>query len=184
MRHILLLLTILWGTTSVGQTLGKGIYKGQKLPFTICYLSYTDSTIEVEYFFQKGGQIFGHIPAKKLEIGMESFATKPAFKSQDDSIMAYIKADHFLVKRKGSDKVKVYNSADTQATITTLRNRNRLFSFSQKLYDEHKVRPNFDQQKFWDKLHSYELDKYISLDSEKFNAKLNETRADLNKNWL
>ncbi|MCE2786816.1 MAG: hypothetical protein ACK44P_09930 [Bacteroidota bacterium] len=66
MRQILLIATILWTTNSFGQTLEEGIYKGQKMPFTICYLTYTDSTIEVEYFFQKGGQIFGHIPAKKL----------------------------------------------------------------------------------------------------------------------
>ncbi|MBK7853940.1 MAG: hypothetical protein IPJ79_02680 [Bacteroidetes bacterium] len=182
--RLLLIATILWTTTSFGQTLEKGIYKGQKLPFTICYLTYSDSTIEVEYFFQKGGQIFGHIPAKKLEIGIESFATKPAFKSQDDSIMVFIKTDHYLIKRKGSDKVKVYKSADTQRTITTLRNRNILFSFSQRLFDEYKVKPDFDQQKFWDKLHSYNLDRYITLDNEKFNAKLDETRADLKKNWL
>ena len=184
MRQILLIATILWTTISVGQTLGNGIYKGQKLPFTICYLTYTDSTMEVEYFFQKGGQIFGHIPAKKLQINMESFATKPAFKSQDDSITVFIKTDHYLIKRKGSDKVKVYKSADTQTTITTLRNRNKLFSFSQRLFDEYKVRPNFDEQKFWTKLHSYDLDKYITLDNKKFNTKLDETRADLKKNWL
>lgn len=184
MRQLFLIVTLLWATISVGQTLGKGIYKGQKLPFTICYLTYTDSTIEVEYFFQKGGQIFGHIPAKKLEIKMESFATKPAFKSQDDSITVFIKTDYFLIKRKDSDKVKVYNSADSKQTITTLRNSNRLFSFSQKLYGEYKVKPNFDQQKFWDKLHSYDLDKYITLNNENFNAKLAETHADLKKNWL
>lgn len=184
MRQFLLIATILWTTTSVGQTLGKGIYRGQKLPFTICYLKYSDSTIEVEYFFQKGGQIFGHIPAKKLEIVMESFATKPAFKSKDDSIMVFIKTDHFLIKRKGSDKVKVYKSVDSQTTIMTLRNRNRLFSFSQKLFDEYKVRPNFDGQKFWDILDSYDLDKYINLDNEEFKTKLDETRADFKKNWL
>ena len=184
MRQIFLIATILWATTSVGQALEKGIYKGQKLLFTICYLTYTDSTIEVEYFFQKGGQIFGHIPSKKLQINMESFATKPAFKSQDDSITVFIKTDHFLIKRKGSDKVRVYKSADTQTTITTLRNRNRLFSFSQGLFDEYKVKPNFDQQKFWDKLHSYDLDKYVTLDNENFNSKLNETRDDFKKNWL
>ena len=184
MRQILIIAIILWTTISVGQTLGKGIYKGQKKPFTICYLTYTDSIIEVEYFFQKGGQMFGHIPAKKLEMGMESFATKPAFKSQDDSITVFINKDHFLIKRKGSDKLKVYKSADTQTTINTLRNKNKLFSFSQKLYDEYKVRPNFEQQKFWDKLHSYLLDTYITLDSEKFNKKLDDTRVDLNKNWL
>ena len=184
MRQILLISTILWTTISVGQTLGKGIYKGQKLPFTICYLTYTDSTLEVEYFFQKGGQIFGHIPAKKLEIGMESFPTRPALKSQDDSITIFIKTDHFLIKLKGSDNIKVYKSADTQTTIATLRNRNRLFSFSQRLFDEYKVRPNFDQQNFWDKFDSYQLDKYVTLDNEKFNAILDETLADFKKNWL
>lgn len=115
---------------------------------------------------------------------MESFATKPAFKSQDDSINVFIKTDQFLIKHKGSDKVKVYISADTHTTITTLRNRNRLFSFSQRLFDEYKVKPNFDEQKFWDKLHSYDLDKYINLDNEIFNKKLDETYADLNKNEL
>ncbi|REJ82811.1 MAG: hypothetical protein DWQ44_01460 [Bacteroidetes bacterium] len=184
MRQILLLLAIFWTTISLGQTLEKGIYKGQKLPFTICYLTYSDTIIEVEYFFQKGGQIFGHIPAKKLQINMESFATKPAFKSQDDSINVFIHSDYFLIKRKGLDKVKVYKSVDTQTTITTLRNRNKLFSFSHKLYDEYKVKPNFDQQKFWDKLHSYNLDKYVTLDNEKFSDKLNETRDDFKKNWL
>jgi hypothetical protein len=184
MRQILLISAIFWTTISFGQTLEKGIYKGQKLPFTICYLTYSDTIIEIEYFFQKGGQIFGHIPAKKLQINMESFATKPVFKSQDDSITVFIKTDHFLIKRKGSDKVKVYKSADTQSTITTLRNRNRLFSFSQRLFDEYKVRPNFDEQKFWAKLRSYDLDKYVTLDNENFNNKLNETRDDFKKNWL
>jgi hypothetical protein len=80
--------------------------------------------------------------------------------------------------------VRVYKSADTQTTITTLRNRNRLFSFSQGLFDEYKVKPNFDEQKFRDKLHSYDLDKYVTLDNENFNSKLNETRDDFKKNWL
>ena len=184
MRQIILIATILWTTISVGQTLGNGIYKGQKLPFTICYLTYTDSTLEVEYFFQKGGQIFGHISAKKIQINKEIFATKPAYKTQDNSITVFIKKDHFLIKRKGSDKVKVYKSADTQMTITSLRNRNRLFLFSQGLFDEYKVKPNFDEQNFWAKLRTYGLDKYITLDNEKFNTKLYETHADFKKNGL
>jgi len=183
MRQIFFIVTLLWVTTSIGQTLEKGNYKGQKLPFTICYLTYSDSTIEVEYFFQKGGQIFGHIPAKKLQIGMESFASKPVFKSLDDSIMVFIKKDHFLIKRKGSGKVKVYKTADTHTIIETLRNRNRLFLFSQRLFDEYKTIPNFDKQKFWDKYNSYNLDKYIGLDNEKFNKKLDETRDDFKKTW-
>lgn len=184
MRQIFLIATIFLTTTLVGQTLSNGIYKGKKLPFAICYFTFTDSTIEVEYFFEKGRQIFRHIPAKKLEIGMESFATKPVFKSEDDSITVFFKIDHFIIKRKGLGKVKVYKSVDTQKTITTLRNRNKLFSFSQILFEEYKVRPNFDEQKFWDKLHSFNLDKYISLDNEKFNTKLDETRNAFKKSWL
>ena len=184
MRQIIITAAILWTSFAIGQTLEKGIYKGQKLPFTICYLTYCDSTIEVEYFFQKGGQILGHVPAKKIQIGMESIAIKQAFKSQDDSLTILIKTDHFLVKRKGSDKVKVYKSVDTHATITALRNRNKLFSFSQLLYDEYKIKPNFDEQKFWDKLHSYNLEKYLTLENEKFNRKLDETLVEIKKNWL
>ena len=70
MRQLVLIALVFWTTTIFGQDLGKGTYRGQKLPFIICYLTYNDSTIEVEYFFQKGGQIFGHIQTKKLEMGM------------------------------------------------------------------------------------------------------------------
>lgn len=55
MRQLVLIALVFWTTTIYGQDLGKGIYRGQKLPFIICYLTYNDSTIEVEYFFQKGG---------------------------------------------------------------------------------------------------------------------------------
>ena len=184
MRQPLVIIFFLWTAAIFGQTLEKGIFKGEKLPFTICYLTYSDSTIEVEYFAQKGGQIFGHTPSKKLEMGMESFATKPIFKSIDDSISVYLKSDHYLIKRKGSDKIKVYKSKDSQTEISTLRNRNRLFTFSQSLYNEFEVRPNFDKQKFWDKLNSYGLDKYVYLGNFEFNRKLNETKDDFKKNWL
>lgn len=127
MKRILLISAILWTTISVGQTLEKGIYRGQKLPFTICYFTYTDSIIEVEYFFRKSAHVFDHIPAKKLQRGMESFKNKPAFKSQDDSILVFIKADYFLIKLKGFDKIKVYKSVDTEAEIKTLRNNNKQF---------------------------------------------------------
>ena len=181
-RNIFIIIFLLSATTSFGQNLEKGIYKGKKLPFTICYLTHTNSTIEVEYFFEKGGQIFGHIPAKKLEIASSS--TKPALKSQDDSIKVFIRSDHFLIKRKGLGKAKVYKSTDTKQTVVTLRNQNRLYSVSQNLYNEYQLRPNFDQQRFWDKLHSYNLDEYIILNNEKFNAKIEETVAEMKKNWL
>jgi len=184
MRLILLLASFIWTTTSVGQSLKKGIYKGQKFPFTICYLSLTDSTIEVEYFFQKSGQIFGHLPVKKLKLGTEHFSKKASLKSLDDSIKVFAKADYFLIKRKGFGRIKVHKSVETETTIAILRNRNRLFSFSHDLYDEFKVKPDFDQQKFTNKFGSYKLDEYLNLDSAEFNKKLDETRDDIIKNWL
>jgi hypothetical protein len=184
MRQITILAFTLWTSVLLGQDLGKGIHKGQKLPFTICYFTYTDSKIEVEYFFQKGEQIFGHIPAKTLQINMESFSTKPAYKSKDDSITVFVKSDYYLIKRKGSDNIKVYRSSDKESEITTLRNRNRLFSFSQNLYDEYKTTPNFNQKRFWDKLHSYNLDNFVNLDNREFNKRLGQTRDDLKTNWL
>jgi hypothetical protein len=184
MRRILLTLIIFWTSVLFGQTPEKGIYRGQKTPFIICYLTYNDSTIEVEYFNQKSSQIFGHFPAKKLVYNTESFSTKPIFKSTDDSVLVYSKKNYYLVKRKGFNKIKVYKTADTQADISILRNRNKLFRFSHNLYDEFKVRPNFDQQQFWNKLNSYGLDKYVTLDNKEFIKKLNETRDDIKKNWL
>ncbi len=185
MNKIFLIATLLCATSCLGQTLGKGIYLGNKSPFTICYLSYTNSTIEVEYFYQKGGQIFGHKPAKKLEVVMESFSSKPEFKSKDDSIMVFNKSDHYLIKNKGTVNVKVYKSSDdiNQTSITTLRNRYRLFLFSQKLFDECKVKLNYDDKKFHDFLNSYELEKYIAIDNDKFIEKLNETSADFYSKW-
>lgn len=182
MKQFTILAFTLWTSVLLGQDLGKGIHKGQKHPFTICYFTYTDSKIEVEYFFQKGGQIFGHIPAKRLEVNMESFETKPAYISGDDSITVFVKADHYLIRRKGSDNIKVYKSIDTESEITTLRNRNALFSFSQNLYAEYKTTPNFDQQRFWDKLHSYNLDNFVKLDNEEFTKRLDQTRNDIKKN--
>lgn len=175
---------LLWTNALLGQTSEKGIYRGQKTSLFICYLTYNDSTIEVEYFNQKGGQIFGHIPAKKLVYNMESSPTRPMFKTTDDSIHVYSKKNYYKVESEKMGKIKVYKTADTQADISTIRNRNKLFRFSQNLYDEFKVKPNFDQQQFWDKLKSYELDKYVTLDNKEFNRKLDETREDITKNWL
>ncbi|MEQ1732380.1 MAG: hypothetical protein ABL940_01840 [Bacteroidia bacterium] len=184
MRYLFLVVTILWVTISPGQTLDKGIYKGQKLPFLICYLTYADSVIEVEYFCQKGQQIFGHIPAKRIQIGFKSFASKQTFKAQDGSITVRSKEDRFLIISKVTGKVRMYKSEDTQTSIIILRNRNKLFSFSQNLWKEHSVKLNFDNEKFWAKLNSYHLDTYLSLDNEKFNTKLDEIRTDFNENCL
>ena len=184
MRTILLITTILCSIISFGQTLEKGIYKGEQLPFTICYFTNTDSIIEVEYFCQKGGQIFGHKPAKIVKIGMESYATKPEFKSDDDSILIFNKSEYFLVKGLGIGKVKVYKSTDTQKSIITLRNRNRLFDSSHRLFDELNIKEKTNQQKFWDDFNSFELDKYTTIDEDTFNKKLKETIDKIKKNRL
>lgn len=175
---------LLWTSILLGQTPEKGIYRGQKTSLFICYLTYNDSTIEVEYFNYKAGQIFGHLPAKKLVYNMESSPTRPIFKTTDDSICVYSKKNYYKVDSKNMGKIKVYKTTDTQSDISTLRNRNKLFRFSHDLYDEFKVKPNFDDQQFWNKLHSYELDKYLKLDNKEFINKLKETRDDIKKNWL
>ena len=166
-----------------GQDLGKGVYMGKGLPFTICYLTYSDSIVEVEYFYEKGSQIFGQTVVKELEYGMESFSTKPIFLSQDDSIKVFVKSDYFLVKREGHEKIKVYKSSDTEVDIRTLRNRNKLFSFSQKLFKENSERPNFESQKFWDELNSYGLDNETRLTEKQFEEKLSQAEIKI-KNWL
>jgi hypothetical protein len=63
MKKLLIILLIFWTTGIVGQGLDKGIYRGQKL-LEICYFTYNDTTVEVEYFYLKGGQIFAHYTAK------------------------------------------------------------------------------------------------------------------------
>lgn len=184
MRQILILAFLFTVSFGVfGQGLDKGIYVGKGFPYTICYLTYTDSIIEVEYFYEKGSQIFGHSVAKKLEFGMESFSTKPIFLSPDDSVKVFIKSNHYLVKREGHEKIKVYKSSETKDDIQTLRNRNKLFSFAQKLHRDNKDRANFESPKFWDEFNSYGLDNEIGLTEVQFNVKLKEAEIKI-KNWL
>ena len=184
MRHILTIAAFLTVTLNVfGQNLEKGIYMGKGLPFTICYLTYSDSILKVEYFYEKGGQIFGHSPAKRLEYGMESFSTKPIFISKDDSINVYAKTEYFLIIREGHEKIKVYKSKDTNDDIQTLRNRHKLFSVAQNLYRVNKDRANFDSQKFWDEFNSYNLDEQTKLTENQFDEKLKEAEIKI-KNWL
>ncbi len=161
----------------------KGIYVGKELPFTICYLTYTDSIIEVEYFYEKGGQVFGHSMAKNLEVGIKSFSTKPILLSPDDSVKVFVKSDHYLVIREGHEKIKVYKSNDTNNKIRTLRNRHKLFSVAQKLHRENKDRANFDSQKFWEKFNSYGLENETALPENQFDEKLKEAELKI-KNWL
>ena len=192
MKYLFLLLLIVFTLSSFSQTKEKEFYRGQKRPFTICFMSIGDSTIEVEYFFRKSGGIFGHIPSKQLVIGIDSNASKPIYKSIDDSIKVILKSKHYLIKRRGyknimgrgAKRVKVYKSTDTQTEISVLRNNYRLSVFYHSLYNEYKLKPNFNEQKFWDNLQSYELKKYLTLDNIEFDKKIVETRVDIEKNWL
>ena len=183
MRILTLTLLLILTINSFGQDLEKGIYRGQKLPFEICFFTYADTIMEVEYFYEKAGHVFGHVPAKRLIINMESFATKPAYKSVDDSITIYYKKDYFLIKRVGFGKVKVYRTKETKNEIVILRNRNRLFSFSQNLHKELYLKSEFDEKIFWDKLNSFELEKLTSLDSNEFNERLEQVNKEIKKNW-
>jgi len=181
MRQIASVIFFLMIIKSYGQTLDKGIYRGQKLPFEICYMTCNDSIIEVEYFFQKSGHIFGHLPSEKLLINMESFSTKPVYKSPDDSVLVYLKSDCYLIKRKGSGKIKVFKTTDTRKDIYTLRNRYNLFRFSQDLHNEFKLRDGFNDKEFWENLNSYGLEKYTTIDSIDFNLKLMQTKDEILK---
>jgi hypothetical protein len=158
----------------LGQNLGKGIYVGYGLPFTICYLTYSDSIIEVEYFYKKSVQIFGHSNPKAMNYGMESFSTKSIFVSKEDSIKVYLKSDHYLIKRKGREKIKVYKSTDTQVDIRILRNRNKLFSFSNKLHRKYTEHPDFDNHLSWKELNKYNLESKTSQSEEQFQKELSE----------
>lgn len=183
MKQILTFIFSVWvSLTLFSQDAAKGIYVGQGLPFTICYLTYTDSVLEVEYFYEKASQVFAHTPAKKLAFGMESFSTKPIFVSKDDSIHVFTKKGYYLVKRKGREKMKVFKTTQTVDDIRVLKNRCRLHSYSQRLFRENKGRPNFDTQQFWNQLHSFHLDEQTTLSEEKFEQKLQEITFQLKKN--
>ncbi|MBL4561853.1 MAG: hypothetical protein JKX79_12810 [Labilibaculum sp.] len=183
MKAFTLSLFIILSLNSFGQSFEKGIYRGNKLPFEVCYFTYTDSIIEVEYFYEKAGEIFGHIPSKKLVLGMESFATKPAYISSDDSLTVYFKKDHFLIKRLGFGKIKVCNIKSQKSEIRNLRNKNRLFVFSHELHKELKLKPRFDDKAFWEKLHSYGLEKETLLEENEFSEKIVNVREEMKKNW-
>lgn len=123
MRLIFTLLILSHCLFSFGQV-GKGIYQGQNEPFKRCYLTYTDSIVEIEYFYLKGGQIFGHTPAKKLIKADNGHI----FKSHDDSIKVSQKDKILLVRTKGcSGKIKLYPSSVSSKEIDELRKRNREF---------------------------------------------------------
>ena len=89
MKQITLILLLFLTISSIGQNLEKGIYRGQKLPFSICYLTYNDL----------------------------------------------------------------------------------------------KQNTGFDEIQFWDKLHSYELETYLTLDNVDFNKKLYLIKVDIKKTW-
>jgi hypothetical protein len=100
------------------------MYRGIKLPFKICYLIIHDTIAEIEFFYTKGGQIFGHIPAKKLIKTVDG----SLFKSSDDSLKVYRQNKYFLVKASGhSGKIKLLPSTHDINDISELRERNKTF---------------------------------------------------------
>jgi len=109
--------------------------------------------------------------------------------NQFSSIKVILKSNHYLIKTRGYKylrgygvkRVKVYKSMDTQAVISVLRNNYRLTAFNHNLYNEYKLKPNFDEQKFWDSLQYYELKKYYTLDNIELAVKISLSKAKAKK---
>jgi hypothetical protein len=98
------------------------IYRGQKL-LDICYLVVEDSSAEIEFFQEKGGQIFAHFPPIKL------VKEKNRFLSADGSLEVLEKPSFFLVKAKGrTNKIRLYLSTQKISDIEDLRQRYRTHS--------------------------------------------------------
>lgn len=131
----LFLITLLTLSSSVlfAQSSNYRIYKGQSTSLFVCYLTISDSTIEVEYFNEKGGHIFGHLPAKKLIPGDESYSSKPVYRSSDNTVLVYRKKKGFLIKNKHFGNMKVFKSGSSKAEIKLLRSRYQEF----KRYNNH-----------------------------------------------
>ena len=127
MSKYLLVLFLFANSILFGQNMEHGIYKGQKTQLFICYLTISDTTIEVEYFNEKGGHIFGHFPAKKLVIAYDSVATKAIFKSTDGKVLVYKKKNCYLIKNKEFGNMKVYKTYETRKEIELLRARHDEF---------------------------------------------------------
>lgn len=125
MRQSLAIILLLTLKITCGQVRDV-IYRGQKFPFEICYITIADTTAEIEFFYEKGGQIFGHRLAEKL------FETKTGFKTKNDSI-SVIRADKYLVvkSKSHSGKIKLYQTTQQLINIYELRRRNSVFKHYQ-----------------------------------------------------
>ena len=157
----------------------QGIYKGENHPFIICHFTNTDSLIEVEYFYKKGSPLFSHSAPKKLANRLNSHKNFQTLASADDSIKVYLKDDHYLIKRIGCEKMKVYKTGETRNAFISLRNKAKLHQFTQKLHQNNKTNSNYKSQELWDKIHSYELEKQTHLTEAEFQKKLDEVRLKL-----
>jgi hypothetical protein len=182
MKRILPIVLLFWATFSYGQENVK-IYKGQKLPFNITYLTISDDKTEIEQFYRKGSQIFAHTRAKELKMGMNSHRSAPIFKSSDDSVKVYYKKDYYLVEQKGIGKIKVYLTNETKEEIITLRNRNRLFEFTQSLTEELRKHPNFDIHQINEQINAYNLKDYVSQSQRDFENLLTKVNKEVKENW-
>ena len=122
MKQQLIFIFLFSSLLSFGQE--NGIYKGEKTQFLQCYLTINDSIAELEYFNEKGGQVFGHTPAIELKAGLESFKSKPIYLSQDNLIRVYKRKKHLLLKSKKHGNFKLNMTKMTEKDLERLRGRN------------------------------------------------------------
>ena len=184
MKKTILILLLFTSLIVNGQPIKKGLYKGWGMTIATCYLNYSDTLINFEYFQQKGCQIFGHFPAVKLNLTLESSNKKPFLISEDSTIKVYIKKDYFVVKDKNHGKAKVYLSNETQKEIDILRNRNSICVFNNKITKELQnndyYRLNYiNDSIFYSKLHQYNLNNFTNIKTTEFDVKLEEIRLEL-----
>ncbi|GAB5556841.1 MAG: hypothetical protein SchgKO_10540 [Schleiferiaceae bacterium] len=179
MKNLLTLLFLL-PIIVFGQNQEKQYYRGNKLPFTICFLTVSDTGAEVEYFYKKGSKVFAYVPPIKLTHGLESSSSKPFLVSENDSIQIFVKSKYLKVKNKGDQgKVKVYKTNNGEVELRMLRNNYALSKFTDEQVAKLETHPNFDIHVFYRKLHQYNLRSQTDLTEEKFAKKLEEVEGDL-----
>jgi hypothetical protein len=125
MRPQIIFIFLFSSVLSFGQE--AGIYKGSKTQMFQYFLTISDSVVYVECFQEKGSQIFGHIPAIELEVGLESYKSKPIYKSHDNQIRIYKRKKYLLLKSKSFGNFKMYKTSISKKDIENLRERHYEF---------------------------------------------------------
>ncbi len=123
MKNFTLILFLLTVMNVQSQNLKNGIYEGTKFPFTICYVTYKDSIIEVEYFAKKASTFFDRTPAVTLKIPGLPPPRNLLLVTKNDSLKVTFKEKYLVVRDKEIGKIKVYKSELTEADIANLRKK-------------------------------------------------------------